>query len=66
MSEDRTFFTGEETNIHRERSLEEWIRLVKAQGPAVPENRVIWLKVEYGLDVPHARAVAEAVAESER
>lgn len=65
MTDEKTFFIGDETNIHRERSMDEWVRLVKAQGPAVPENRVIWLKVEYGLDVPQARAIADAVEKSE-
>jgi hypothetical protein len=41
------------------RSLEEWVRLVKASGPATEKERREWLKKEYGLGTNSAWWIAE-------
>ena len=44
------------------RSLEEWVELVRAQGPEARKDRVAWLKQEYKLGHGQASTVAEAAA----
>jgi len=41
------------------RSLDEWLRLVEAQGPATAKERTAWLKSEHGLGTNSAQWIAE-------
>jgi hypothetical protein len=42
-----------------DRTLEEWIKLVKKEGPATEKERRAWLKAEHGLGMNYAGWIAE-------
>jgi hypothetical protein len=44
------------------RSMEEWIRLVKKEGPADEKGRRAWLNAKHGLGTNYARWIAEQSA----
>ena len=41
------------------RTLEEWIKLIKKEGPAMEKERRAWLKAEHGLGMNYAGWIAE-------
>jgi hypothetical protein len=48
------------------RSLEEWLQLVKEEGPPTEKERREWLKAQYGLGTNTARWLAERAARKGR
>lgn len=59
-------FAMEEASLARlkektNRTLEEWIRIVKKSGPATEKERMAWLKSEHGFTTNYAMWVAKRV-----
>jgi hypothetical protein len=44
------------------RSLEEWIKLVKKEGPATEKERRAWLKEKHGMGMNYAGVDCRAIA----